>query len=489
MRYARLTLTCSMLLAVASCSQSNPTQQPTPQTQAAHVDPESSDSTHPTGQRSGQRQGDIEHEDHHRGDRAHGTHDDERHAQATHREAIPHEHEDGNQARSSHVIDENPDTSVLTIFEKRILPIFQAQKPSSCTEYHLSGVDLKDYIHPSQEKTFASLVRVGLVDVKTPDDSKILRFISRRPEQPNLFTDKVRQQEFEAFRSWIRAAVKAPELLTAKVKESIGPQVPDEVIRHARKDRVLASFIDNVWTEVGRCAACHSPDRNQKQVKEHGEQVSWIKLRDPEATLNYMVEAGIIDPDAPLESILLRKPILQVEHGDGQKMVVGDRTYKQFRRFIDDYASVVNAQYTAAGELPEASDEVSVVSGIWFKLTEVPAKYDKLLLQVDLYRWMDNGWSKYRVASSDRLVFGKGKLWQHSLSLTAPRGSEWAEQMKSKRLPGGRYLVKLYIDQTGKLQQDFRAELGEDEFVGQVEVESQWPVGYGSMTVVEFSQK
>ena len=102
---------------------------------------------------------------------------------------------------------------------------------------------------------------------------------------------------------------------------------------------------------------------------------------------------------------------------------------------------------------------------------------------------MDNGWSKHRVASSDWLVFGKEKFWQHSLSLTTPRGSEWAEQMKSKRLPGGRYLVKLYIDQTGKLQQDFRAELSEDEFAGQVEVEIQWPVGYGSMTVVEFPQK
>ena len=112
------------------------------------------------------------------------------------------------------------------------------------------------------------------MDVKASNDSKILRFISRRPEQPNLLTDKVRQQEIEAFRNWIRATVKASELLAAKVKESIGPQVPGEVIRHTRKDRVLASFIDNVWTELGQCAACHSPDRNQKQVKEHGEQVS-----------------------------------------------------------------------------------------------------------------------------------------------------------------------------------------------------------------------
>lgn len=378
------------------------------------------------------------------------------------------------------------DGAALAVFVKRILPIFQAKKPSSCTECHLSGVDLKDYIQPSQEKTFASLVNVGLIDVQKPDDSKILQFINRRPDEPNFITDKVRQQEHDAFQAWIQAAVKDPALLAAKSSESIGPQVPDEVLRHARKDRVLASFIENVWTEVGRCAACHSPDQNQKQVKEHGEQVSWIKLDDPQATLNHMVEAGIINSDVPLESLLLTKPAMQVEHGGGQKMVVGDRSYKQFRRFIDDYASVVNAKYRAANELPDESDEVSLVTDIWFKLTDVPAKYDKMLLQADLYRWTGEGWSEYRVAASDRLVFGKGELWQHSLSLTAPRESKWAEEMKSKRLPGGRYLVKLYIDQAGKLEKDFRAELGEEEFSGQVEVESQWPVGYGRMTVVKF---
>ncbi len=376
--------------------------------------------------------------------------------------------------------------TALAVFEKRILPIFQAAKPSSCTECHLSGVDLKDYIQPNQNKTFASLVSVGLIDVQKPDDSKILQFISHRPDQPNLITDTVRQQEHDAFQAWIRAAVKDPALLAAKSSEPIGPQVPDEVIRHARQDRMLASFIDHIWNEVGRCAACHAPDQNQKQVKEHGQQVSWIKLNDPQGTLDHMVDAGIINSDDPLESMLLTKPTMQLEHGGGQKMVIGDRTYKQFRRFIDDYASVVNGKYSATDDLPEDSDEVSLVTDIWFKLTDVPAKYDQMLLQVDLYRWTDDGWSEHRVASSDRLVFGKGKLWQHSLSLTAPRGSEWTDQMKSKRLAGGRYLAKLSIDQTGKLQQDFRAELGEQDFVGQVEVDSQWPAGYGSMTVVAF---
>ena len=40
--------------------------------------------------------------------------------------------------------------SPLAIFEKRIVPIFQSAKPSSCSECHLSGVNLKDYIRPTQ---------------------------------------------------------------------------------------------------------------------------------------------------------------------------------------------------------------------------------------------------------------------------------------------------------------------------------------------------
>ncbi len=72
------------------------------------------------------------------------------------------------------------------------------------------------------------------------------------------------------------------------------------------------------------------------------------------------------------------------------------------------------------------------------------------------------------------------------MSLTAPRGSAWAEKLDTKQLPAGRYLVKLYLDREGKLQQKFAAELDEDDFIGQVEVESRWPAGYGKMTVIKF---
>ncbi len=380
--------------------------------------------------------------------------------------------------------------SALAIFERRILPIFRAKTPSSCTECHLSGIDLKDYIHPDQGKTFASLVAAGLVDIEKPQDSKILEFIARKPAKPGLVNEGVRKQEYDAFRAWLEAAVKEPALLAARPgDERLGPTVPEVVIRHARTDRVLASFVDNIWAEAGRCIGCHSPDRNQEQVAKHGERVSWIKLGDPEATMRYMLEEGLIDPEAPEESPLLTKPTMQVKHGGGQKMVVGDRAYKRFRQFIDDYAAVVAGKYTSVGQLPKPSGEVSASSDIWLKVEGVPARYDKMLLQADVYRREGDSWSKDRWASSDRPVFGKGRLWQHTLVLTAPRGSQRAGEIRRRpTLPPGRYLVRLSIDQSGELARDFRKEMGRDQFVGEVEVETRWPEGYGAMTVVCFPE-
>lgn len=376
--------------------------------------------------------------------------------------------------------------SSRALFEQRILPLFQATRPSSCSECHLSGVDLKDYIRPTEGETFHALVAADLIDLKHPDDSKILRFIRREPEQPNLITQEIRQQEAEAFQSWITAAVNDPVMFDKADAQPIGPTISADVIRHARRDRVLNSFVENIWTEVGRCAACHSPDQNQKQVKEHGQSVSWIKLGDPQGTLDYMVKAGLIDTDDPEKSQLLTKPTMQEDHGGGQKMVIGDRSYKQFRTFLDDYAAMSQNKYAKTEQLPEVGDEISEVTEIWLKIESVPAKYDQMLLQVDLYREADNGWTEYRVATSDRPVYGKGNLWQHSLSLTAPRESSWSKSIAKHQLPAGRYLAKIYVDQTGKLEQDFTAILGAEDLVGEVELESRWPAGHGKMTKIKF---
>ena len=246
------------------------------------------------------------------------------------------------------------------VFERRILPIFKSPNPSSCIECHLAGVDLKNYILPSHEKTFLSLRDQGLIDSENPGDSKILRLIAMgggTNQGASLISAKVRDAEYAAFAAWIKAASNDPRLRNAPKllpRELAKPARPNEIIRHARVDRVLASFDENVWSQRFRCSGCHSASGsdNEKLVAEHGEEVTWMK-DSAEATLKHLVESDNISVQKPERSRLLLKPLNEVKHGGGQKMLPGDMTYKAFRAFLEDYARTVNDRYASAAELPK----------------------------------------------------------------------------------------------------------------------------------------
>ncbi|MCE9603463.1 MAG: hypothetical protein K8U03_01015 [Planctomycetia bacterium] len=379
------------------------------------------------------------------------------------------------------------------VFERRIVPIFKSPNPSSCTQCHLAGVDLKNYILPSSEKTFLSLRDQGLIDLKSPEQSKILKLIAMRdPEQTSaaaLIHEKVRQVEHEAFAAWIAACAadkrltSAPKLATAELAE---PQRPVEVIRHARKDQVLESFESSVWAMRFRCMSCHieGTKDNDKLRAEHGDQVAWIKKAGSQATLDYLVEAKLIDLEQPTESLLLKKPLMTVKHGGGKKFLMGDQGYKAFRGWIEDYAKLKADEYATAAALPKESDVERVGSDIWIKLMNTPPAWGDALVQVDIHAWNDGTqmWEAKPIASTDRANFGKGRLWQHNLTLYKNRDDKAAPQAG---LPPGRYLLKAFVDRTGKLSADWTAPLDATDFAGQTEFEAKWKPGYGGMTAID----
>jgi len=384
------------------------------------------------------------------------------------------------------------------VFEKRLLPIFKSPNPSSCVQCHLAAVDLKNYILPSHEQTFASLRDQGLIDLEKPEKSKILALI-QMGETDNkaaaLIHQKVRQAEYAAFADWIQRSCADPKLRALprlKPVELAGPERPVEVIRHARKDRLLDSFTNTIWALRFRCMSCHiegSPE-NQKLVKEHGERVAWFKADGPQATLAYLQASKLIDVDKPERSLLLRKPLNEVKHGGGQKFLLGDQGYKAFRGFVEDYARIVKDQYADARSLPNGPGEmVALGSEIWLKLADTKPEWGDKLLQVNVYAWDADkkAWEMQPIATSDRGVWGKGKLWQHTLTLLAPRDSKraaaWAKAARPT-LPPGRYLVKVIAEREGRLGRDWQAVLREEDAAGQVEVESAWPEGYGQMTII-----
>lgn len=390
------------------------------------------------------------------------------------------------------------DATPQRIFEQRIVPIFKSPNPSSCVQCHLAGVDLKQYILPSADKTFLSLRDQGLVDLQKPLDSKILRLIKMGEEDRSaaaLLHDKVRKREYEAFALWIQACCKdeklreAPRLAPSEVAK---PTVPVEVIQHARKDRLLESFERNVWAHRFRCMGCHQEGttQNAEQRKKHGERVSWMKQAGALATMNYLIGAStLIDEESPEKSLLLQKPLGVIKHGGGKKFVVGDLGYKGFRAWLEDYAAIVGNRYTRLADLPaEKRDVQKFGTDIWIKLDKTLPEWGDKLLVATLYAWDDKAgtWEKEPIAMTDRVVWGQGKQWQHNLTLVAATNSERARTWIREKpaLPPGRYMVRIHVDRRNKLATDWKATLDADDFAGQAEVTSRWPEGYGKMTVI-----
>ena len=383
-----------------------------------------------------------------------------------------------------------------SVFESRILPIFKSPNPSSCVQCHLASVDLKDYILPSAEKTFRSLRDQGLIDLDAPDKSKILALIAmgnRDPKAPAVHAAN-RKAELEAFAAWIKACA-ADEKFRATPKleatEQAKPAKPNEVIRHARSDRMLESFERTVWAMRFRCMSCHTEGtpQNDKHVKEFGAKVAWMKKAGSKATMDYLIASKLIDPADPEKSLLLLKPLGKVKHEGGIKFAVGDQGHKGFREWIEDVAAIKSGKYAKAADLPKpSSGPLMFGTEAWLKLTDTPPAWGDKLVQVDVYAWDEakRAWEGKPIATSDRKVWGKGKLWQHTVALIAETGSARAKSFAAKAtLPPGRYLLKVYVDAEGKLERDWQAKLGEADYAGQVEIRGNWKEGYGQMTVAD----
>ncbi|MEM7231436.1 MAG: hypothetical protein AAF517_04645 [Planctomycetota bacterium] len=413
------------------------------------------------------------------------------------------------------------DDSPQKVFEERILPIFQSENPSSCVQCHLSSVDLKDYILPSHEKTFASLRAQGLVDLEKPERSKILTLIQMgekdRDKQDRLIHESKRKAEYRAFSEWIKACTQDPRLRKLPAPKKLAkPKHEDALIRHARKSRVLDSFVRNIWSHRMRCFPCHTPheingdkpghrralERMERLEVELGnEHFQRIRLfsKTPEDTLKLWVERSrktpkgefpLLNAADPAHSLIVVKPTSKLppkvdgerkpsnkppfSHLGGLKMHVDDPSYKSFVAWIKDYGKVIAGGYSSASELPRDD---------WFPskhvivLQDMPEAWKKgQRMQLHLHSWnaAKNAWRDRPVAFLQNSVTPRHKLVG---ALTLIRSDkELSKNWKSNEgtLPPGKYLLRAYLDRSGRLRKDPGAFLTGDDEVGQTIVQGAW---------------
>lgn len=414
--------------------------------------------------------------------------------------------------------------SPLDIFEQRIMPIFKSPNPSSCVQCHLSAVDLKDYILPSSDATFASLRAQGLIDLEKPEKSKILELINMGQKDydkgAKMIHAQNRKAEYEAFAAWIKAGANDPKLRKLPApKAAAGPKKDHSIIRHSRFDRVLDSFTRNVWSQRMRCFPCHTPheldDNNPKhkiarermKKMEANQDISFagrmkIFKETPEATMAYLIQDSqrkrkdrlpLLDLKNPKDSLLILKPtarlpkkiadkkfedpsyVKPVSHMGGLKMHPDDFSYKAFVAWIEDYARVVGDQYNSEDELP--ADNWYFTRQMML-MREAPADWpDHARVQYFIHGWNAdaNGWADEPIAFTQntmnprRAVFG-------TLFLIRSEQTEKQVHWDSEDpvIPPGRYLIKAYVDRQNVLAENPSAILGIESFYGQGVLNARW---------------
>ena len=376
--------------------------------------------------------------------------------------------------------------SPAEIYQRRIIPLLQTTKPSSCSECHLQGVKLDDFLTSDPKKSFASLRARGWIDIDNPLQSKLLEFIAKKPESSSELMDQVRKSELEAISQWVLASVQDPESLSTPLPELNDLKLDEAMIRHTRKDQVLNRFVDVVWSQFERCANCHSPDRNAKQVEKNGQQMSWIVPNAPDETLQLLEERKLINIDQPNASFLKTKALGQDDHGGGIKFPIDGQTDREWGRFLEDFAAIKKARYKSSDDLQKFQLIRTWRTGLHLRLKDLTPLPIGQYAVVLLHHINTEG-----TVDADATAIGEGRVakdgssWSTSFMLLEPptlritrTASDWNALLKEGRYQL-RWIVVEVPSATIKQILEMRAS-------AQLNIDSLWKPGHSAAKSISF---
>jgi hypothetical protein len=241
-------------------------------------------------------------------------------------------------------------------FHERIEPLLVDGRMTTCNQCHLSGVNLSAFARETPCKTWACLVDQGLVNTRSPADSKILGWIERASPDSELITPQVIRAEHDAFQDWIEANAACPNACAGVTCGEPGdgptcgdagdepPEVPSgEDTRGCSDQELEQAFYDDVYAFRGRCYPCHF----ETELDADKDAPRWLSTvgnceTGSAVSLKRALALGLINVDEPSQSLLLLKPLDSygggVPHGGGAKFTKADPTYASFTRFIEHYA-------------------------------------------------------------------------------------------------------------------------------------------------------
>lgn len=244
------------------------------------------------------------------------------------------------------------------LYEKRIAPLLEDDRPKSCNQCHLSGVDLALFAKDTPCQTMACMVGEGVVDLDEPEASLLLQWIDRAAPESEGITESVLREERQGVLEWIEHSAacglcadpaslacgdEGGKLTDCEVNSKSPPGYA-EVDPGDCSDKTLELLFQNTFFPWrGRCHPCHF-DGFEEQVPEAPK---WIGVGacNPASlsTMRRVIEAGYVDTADPENSLLLTKPLEEelggVFHEGGTKIHSKDEElYVRLLYWVTRYA-------------------------------------------------------------------------------------------------------------------------------------------------------
>lgn len=245
----------------------------------------------------------------------------------------------------------------LELYERRIAPLLEDDRPSTCNQCHLSGIDLALYLQDSPCATMQCMAEEGIVDLDAPEDSVVLSWIERAVPSGGI-TEQTIATERQAVLEWIEQVSACGGEMCEPVEQPCG-QPPTEADCEFPPPVAESMGLDDpgdcsdltlelVWREKvyswrSRCYPCHFDSHDG----DFGGAPRWIATGSCNSasllTLHNAEEAGYLDPEDPMRSLLLTKPLDEasggVEHGGGPKLHSAEEpTYLDYAYFVQRWA-------------------------------------------------------------------------------------------------------------------------------------------------------
>jgi hypothetical protein len=243
--------------------------------------------------------------------------------------------------------------AATALYDQRIRPLLEDDRPKTCNQCHLSGIDLEAFVKDTPCRTMACMVNQGLVDLAAPEQSLILAWIDRASPESDGITADVIAEERQGFLEWIEhtascgpcaplegACGPSPTYTSCEVQETQG--VPYEDPGDCSDQTLEALFMNGFYAARGRCLPCHQEGSGVPDAP------PWLVIDDCEIgsveTMRSIVRRGYVDFANPRQSLWLRKPLDEelggVMHGGGPKIhSLDEGLWLGMSRWVDRYTA------------------------------------------------------------------------------------------------------------------------------------------------------